>query len=146
MQPNSVIRLHSSVIRLHSSVIRLHSSELNESVEREVSTSRVACSVPVSASQIRTVLSCEPDASRRPSGEKATDETDDVWPCSVACSVPVSASQIRTVLSYEPDASRRPSGEKATDQTDDVWPCSVCKHWLQFSSTSGLVLIHGDLS
>jgi hypothetical protein len=40
-------------------------------------------SAPVSVSHIRTVLSYVADASRRPSGEKATELTYDVWPSSV---------------------------------------------------------------
>jgi hypothetical protein len=45
--------------------------------------SRVCSHTPVVASQSRTVLSYEADASREPSVEKATDETVLVWPSSV---------------------------------------------------------------
>src|SRR2546421_523634 len=92
------------------------------------------------------VSSPEPDASHRPSCEKATDQTQCVWPSSVCCRAPVSVSQIRTVLSSEPDASRRLSCEKATDRTQSVWPSSVCKQRLQLSATFGQVIIHDGSS
>jgi WD40 repeat protein len=38
------------------------------------------CRPPVAVSQSRTVLSPEPDASSRPSSEKATEETGPEWP------------------------------------------------------------------
>ncbi|KFY83035.1 hypothetical protein V500_10208 [Pseudogymnoascus sp. VKM F-4518 (FW-2643)] len=69
-------------------------------------------------SQSRTVLSSEPDATTLPSGEKATDVTDIEWPSSVCSAAPVVASQSRTVLSPEPDATTLPSREKATDVTE----------------------------
>jgi hypothetical protein len=69
------------------SVVRLHPSGM-ESVEREAPISSVIYSAPVSASQMRTVLSSEPEASRLPSPENATDQTQDVWPSSVVCSAP----------------------------------------------------------
>lgn len=101
------------------------------------------CSRPCSSvSQTIAVLPSLPDASRRPSGEKATELTPLIWLSSVYCNAPISVFQIRTVWSSEADASRRPSGEKATELTQPVWPSSVCKHRLQFSSTSGFVLIH----
>ena len=43
----------------------------------------VCSGTPVVASQTRTVLSSEADASRVPSVEKATDVTEFVWPFSV---------------------------------------------------------------
>jgi len=107
------------------SLIRLRSSELNDRVKREMPISRARWGAPVSASHTRTVLSYEPDASRRPSCEKATDQTQDVCPSSARWGAPVSVSHTRTVLSSEPDASRRPSCEKATDLTEDVCPSSA---------------------
>ena len=38
------------------------------------------CGAPVAASQSRTVLSSEPDATSLPSGEKATELTLSEWP------------------------------------------------------------------
>jgi hypothetical protein len=70
---------------------------------------------PVPVSQILTVRSCEADASRRESCEKATDLTRWPWPSSVCRHSPVPASQILTVPSSEADASRRESCEKTTD-------------------------------
>jgi hypothetical protein len=40
------------------------------------------CGAPMAASQSRTVLSREPDATSLPSGEKATDQTASEWPSS----------------------------------------------------------------
>jgi hypothetical protein len=54
-------------------------------------------SVSMAAPQIRTVLSCEADASNFESGEKATDQTELLCPSSVCSSVPVAVSQSRTV-------------------------------------------------
>jgi hypothetical protein len=72
---------------------------------------------PLLGSQILTVLSSDPDASRAESGEKATDLTEPLWPSSVCRHLPLLASQILTVLSPDPDASRAESGEKATELT-----------------------------
>jgi hypothetical protein len=81
---------------------------------------------PDSASQTRSVLSPDPDTIFFPSGEKATDVTDSVWPSNGPRMLdPDSASQTRNVLSCEPDTSFFPSGEKATDKTKFVWPFSV---------------------
>jgi hypothetical protein len=80
------------------------------------------------AIQSRTVPSVLPDASRFPSGEKATLQTLPLWPSSVCRTAPVAASQSRTVPSVPPpDASRFPSSEKATLQTLPSWPSSVCR-------------------
>ena len=83
-------------------------------------------STPVAASQSRTVLSSDADASSLESGEKATDRTESRCPSSVCCSAPVAASQSRTVLSLDADASSLESGEKATDRTQLLCPLSVC--------------------
>jgi hypothetical protein len=90
------------------------------------STSRVCLWVPMAASQSRTVLSYEADATVVPSGEKATDMTESLWPLRVCLWAPMAASQSRTVLSFEADATVVPSGEKATDMTDSLWPSRVC--------------------
>ena len=96
----------------------------------------------VLASQSRTVLSPEADASCLPSGEKVTAQTEPEWPSSVCSSAPVAASQSRTVLSPEADASCLPSGEKATAQTESEWPSSVCNKALQSFCTFGPLFIH----
>jgi hypothetical protein len=69
----------------------------------------------MAASQSRTVLSYDADASSLESGEKATERTRSLCPSSVCCSAPVAASQSRTALSYDADASSLESGEKATE-------------------------------
>ncbi|SLM35808.1 hypothetical protein LPUS_05177 [Lasallia pustulata] len=69
-----------------------------ESLEITVLASKVCSVAPVAASQIRTVLSPEPDASCLPSGEKATAKIGPEWPSRVCSVAPVAASQIRTVL------------------------------------------------
>ena len=61
------------------------------------------------------VKSLLPEASVRPSGEKATDTTELVWPVSVRSSSPLAMPQSFMVLSPLPEASVRPSGENATD-------------------------------
>src|SRR5271154_6773742 len=72
-----------------------------------------------------------------PSGEKATELTEPVWPSSVCSSAPVAASQSRTVSSADPDTTCLPSGEKATDVTQPVWPSSVCSAAFQCACTFG---------
>jgi hypothetical protein len=74
--------------------------------------------LPLLTSQILTVLSSNPDASRAESGEKTTELTQWLWPSSVCRHLPLLTSQILTVLSSDPDASRAESGEKATDLTE----------------------------
>ena len=66
-------------------------------------------------SQSRAVLSSDPVRMRRPSGEKATDQTAPSCPEKTFRAFPVSASQSRAVWSSDPVRMRRPSGEKATD-------------------------------
>jgi hypothetical protein len=68
-------------------------------------------------------LSEEPETTRLPSFEKATDQTDPLWPSNGPISVlPVLTSQIRRVLSEEPETTWLPSFEKATDSTECLWP------------------------
>src|SRR2546423_941838 len=81
---------------------------------------------PLLVSQILTVLSLDPDASRAELCEKATELTEARWPSSVCRHSPLLASQILTVLSSDPDASRAESCEKATELTEARWPSSVC--------------------
>ena len=90
--------------------------------------------------------SSEPEASVRPSGEKATDRTQSEWPSRVCRSLPVVASQSLMVRSSEPEASVRPSGEKAIDSTRSEWPSRVCISALQEPSTCGSVCILVDRS
>lgn len=78
--------------------------------------------VPIRTSQILIVASIEPNASRWPSAEKATEFIQPSWPSSVCRQAPVPASQILMVLSSEPDASRWPSAEKTTQYTGPSWP------------------------
>ena len=93
--------------------------------------SSVCSSVPVTASQSRTVSLSDPDTTCLPSGEKATGVTQTLerleWPSSVCNSAPVTASQSRTVSSSDPDTTYLPSGEKATEVTQFEWPSSVCR-------------------
>jgi len=65
----------------------------------------------------RTVPSHDPEASARPSGEKATLRTQNVCPSSVRSSAPLAASHSRMVRSLDAEASSRPSGEKAISAT-----------------------------
>ncbi len=61
---------------------------------------------------------------RRPSGENATDQPEDVCPKKGPAAVsPVEAFHRRIVPSCEPETMRWPSGENATDKTEDV--CTV---------------------
>src|SRR5262245_18433162 len=71
----------------------------------------------LSTLQILMVSSLEPEASRRPSGDHATDHTESAWSLNVCVVWDVTASQTLTVLSLEPDASRRLSGDHITDTT-----------------------------
>src|SRR5262245_12205348 len=57
------------------------------------------------------------EASRRPSGLKATLVTPLVWPVRVCRGWPVATSQTVIIPSPLPEASRRPSGRKATAET-----------------------------
>ncbi|KAJ7862284.1 hypothetical protein B0H14DRAFT_3444857 [Mycena olivaceomarginata] len=111
---------HTVVLSLHA--IRFPSGKkATDETEPVCSVDGCPSAAPVSESQIRTVLSPEPDAIRFPSGEKATDET----------------GPIRTVLSAEPDAIRFPSGEKATDQTKPVCPVNGCPSVAPVSTQAG---------
>ena len=74
------------------------------------------------ASQIRATESRPMEASRRPSGLKATARTMSVWPRRTARASPVARSQIRAVRSSEAEARSRPSGEKATERAAAVCP------------------------
>jgi hypothetical protein len=94
------------------SVVRHDPSLLNGRVLVDPLVLNVCCSAPASACQSRTVLS-EADATRRSSGENATEQTQPEWHLIVRCRVPVSAFQSCTAL-YEADATRCPSGENAT--------------------------------
>src|SRR5438477_299693 len=127
-------------------VLRYWPSIEKDSSSINVLTSSVASQAPVAASQSRTVLSSEADASRRPSGENATALTQSLWPLSVASHAPVAASQSRTVSSSEADASRRPSGENATALTQSLWSSSVAWQTSQLSLMPLILLIDSNLS
>jgi hypothetical protein len=62
---------------------------------------------PLAASHSRSVLSVEPEAMCRPSGEKTTDCTESVWPSKRRISRPLAASHSRSVLSIEPEKRNR---------------------------------------
>ena len=83
-------------------------------LERALSVTR---HFPVLASQSRTILSRELEASFCLSGENATDKTGSSWPSSDSRHFLVLASQSRTVSSSEPETNCCPSGENATDKT-----------------------------
>ena len=79
----------------------------------------------VSKSQRRSVPSDEPDMTRSPSGEKATQYTELVWPLKGdPTGWPLCVSHRRSVLSDDPDMMYLLSGEKATEYTLLVWPVS----------------------
>ncbi len=60
---------------------------------------------------------------RWPSGENATDQTEDVCPVNRPASVsPVVAFQTRIIPPAEPETKRWPSGENDTDETQAVGP------------------------
>ena len=61
---------------------------------------------PVSASQMRAVLSSEAVTTRRPSGLKAASLTRSSWPVRTINCCPVSASQIRAVRSWCDEVTR----------------------------------------
>src|SRR5450432_186043 len=103
--------------------------------------SSVCRHLPLLASQILTVLSPDADASRAESCEKATDQTQSLWPSSVCRHSPLLASQTLTVVSSDADASRAESCEKATDLTPWLWPSSVCRQALHLSSIAGFIVI-----
>src|SRR6266487_1144407 len=72
------------------------------------------------------VLSKEPEASRRPSGDHATLLIKPKWPERVLRGSQVVVSQRRMVLSKEPETSRRPSGDHATLLIQSECPERVC--------------------
>src|ERR1700675_163123 len=79
---------------------------------------------PVSTSQMQIVMSYEPETTRLPSGENATDVTSAVCPSNGPEMIsPVSTSQMQIVMSSEPETTCLPSGENATDVTHSV--CST---------------------
>src|SRR6266571_4603335 len=73
---------------------------------------------PIVAHHIRIVPSFEPETMRWPSGENATDTTEDVCTVNGPASVsPVVAFHTRIVPSLEPETMRWPSGESAMERT-----------------------------
>ena len=97
---------------------------------------------PVPASQSRSIVSFDADATSWPSGEKATALTEYEWPSSVLRQNPVPASQSRSVLSDEADATSWPSGEKTTAPTPPEWPSRVCIKAFQSFCTIGNLVTH----
>ena len=78
---------------------------------------------PLNPSHRRRVLSAEPETKRLPSGLKATESTEFLWPWrGEPMGLPLNPSHRRRVLSKEPETKRRPSGLKATESTEFVWP------------------------
>ena len=73
-----------------------------------------SCSLVASNTQTLMVPSTLLEASRRPSGLKATLQRMPVWPVKARISCWVERSQTLTVPSQLHEASRRPSGLKAT--------------------------------
>ena len=78
---------------------------------------RVLIGGPPSTFHSRTVPSRPPLASVLSSGEKATEQTPDLWPTSVALNSPAAGSHRSTLGPSLALASVTPSGEKATEVT-----------------------------
>ena len=79
--------------------------------------------VDETTSQILIAPPCDPETTRLPSGENATDVTQSVCPSNgpltTSC---ICVSRILTVLSHDPETMRLPSGENATDVTQSSCP------------------------
>gem|GEM_PF-5707037 len=87
------------------------------------------CTFSCDTPQIRTVLSTEPLARYRPSGDQLTELTAYLCPRSVTMHLKSRfASQMRTVSSADPLAKNRPSGDQLTDLTHLACPLSVAMH------------------
>ena len=98
-----------------------------------------------SASQIRIVLSSEPEATRLPSGENATDLIQSVCPWNGSpTGFPVSASQIRMVLSSDPETMRLPSGKNAIDVMQSVCPWNGCPTGFPVSASQIRIVSSSD--
>ena len=79
--------------------------------------------LPFKPSHRRKVLSSEPETRRRPSGLKATEFTQPLWPFrGEPIGLPLKPSHRRRVLSMETETRRCPSGLKATEFTQPLWP------------------------
>ena len=84
--------------------------------------------LPVSASQIQTVLSYKPDTTMDMlSGENVTDLTlSKLCPCNgFPTRQPVSAFQMQTVPSLNPDIMCMPWGENMIDKPKSLCPCNA---------------------
>ena len=76
----------------------------------------VSMRTPKSTSHKHTLLSEDWEASLIPSGEKTTEQTDELWPSRAdPMAVHVSISDKHTVLSRDAEAHSLPSGEKTTE-------------------------------
>ena len=78
--------------------------------------------MPLAASQTRAVPSSLAVTTRAPSGLKAAETTESVWPRRSASSLPLAASQMRAVPSRLAVTTRVPSGLKAAEATQPLWP------------------------
>ena len=96
---------------------------IGENATEQIGSSRPprngSISVPVFASQTRTVPSQHPEIILDPSGENATEEIETPWPRrGGSISEPVLASQTRMSPSSDPEMILAPSGENATEEIE----------------------------
>ena len=137
-------RHDASPVWKHGNAVDLRRRHIITKVQQKVNAARrtlhecpssVATHLPVATSHTLSVWSCDPDTTRRPSGNTATLETYDKdrssqkysgtpqrtlpeCPSSVATHLPVATSHTLSVLSPA-DTTRRPSGKTATQLTYD---------------------------
>src|ERR1700728_101022 len=81
--------------------------------------------LPVSTSQIRTVVSLDPETMCLPSGENATEYTSQACPSSDTNMRPVSASQVLIVPLRDPEVMHVSSGENAREVTKSMHPSNT---------------------
>lgn len=80
---------------------------------------------------------------RRPSGENATEFTNDEWPTSgLETAAPVSASEVHSVLFQEPEMMRRPLGENASISRSRQWAFFVFQNPLGSLEGCGVSLVN----
>jgi hypothetical protein len=99
------VRSLEELASLLSSVILIRGSQEIEVINFLCPLSGKPIYLPVNASHIRMLLSIPPLASVFPSGEKATNRTQPLWPSQVTSGLSVLKSQSLTVVSPEADAS-----------------------------------------
>ncbi|KAF5967345.1 3'-5' exonuclease [Fusarium bulbicola] len=101
---------------------------------------------PISASQIRIVLSKEPEATFFESCENTTEMTWSLWPSSTRLHATFFVSQIRIVLSLKADTTMVDCGETTTQQLSNHQLSKyVTKHW-QDDMASNLDIVTQGLS